>query len=88
MYFEACKKTLFLTMADTQQTFPDPHTFTTADIKTKMRHIHTSIVSSNKIGTYNVCYLQLFSHLIIKLTPEPCVGVLQLYFSNVKSGDT
>ena len=37
------KKTLFLTTAATQQTFP--HTVTTTDIKTNMRHIHTSIVS-------------------------------------------
>ena len=40
-------KTLFLTMATTQQTFPQtpPHTVTTTDIKTNMHHIHTSIVS-------------------------------------------
>ena len=38
------KKTLFLTTAATQQIFPQtPHT--TTDIKTNMRHIHTSIVS-------------------------------------------
>ena len=37
------KKTLFLTTAATQQT--DPHTVTTTDIKTNMRHRHTSIVS-------------------------------------------
>ena len=43
------KKTLFLTTAATQQTFPqtptDPHTVITTDIKTNMHHIHTSIVS-------------------------------------------
>ena len=38
------KKTLSL-ITDMKQTFPDPHTFTTTDIKTNMRHIHTSIVS-------------------------------------------
>ena len=40
------KKTLFLTTAATQHTFPQTsHTVTTTDIKTNMRHIHTSIVS-------------------------------------------
>ena len=39
------KKTLFLTTAATQQTFPQTPTVTTTDIKTSMRHIHTSIVS-------------------------------------------
>ena len=39
------KKTLFLTTAATQQTIStDPHTITTTDIKTNMRHIHTSIL--------------------------------------------
>ena len=38
-------KTLFLTTAATQQTFPQTPTVTTTDIKTNMRHIHTSIVS-------------------------------------------
>ena len=36
---------LFLTAAATQQTFPHPHTVTTTDIKTNMRHIYTSIAS-------------------------------------------
>ena len=40
------KKQLFLTTVATQKNIPtDPHTFTTTDIKTNMRHIHTSIVS-------------------------------------------
>ena len=41
------KKTLFLTTAATQQTFPQTLQYqpTTTDIKTNMRHIHTSIVS-------------------------------------------
>ena len=38
-------KTLSLTTAATQQTFPHTPTVTTTDIKTNMRHIHTSIVS-------------------------------------------
>ena len=39
-------KTLSLTTAATQQTFPtDLHTVTTRDIKTNVRHIHTYIVS-------------------------------------------
>ena len=39
------KITLFLTTPATQQTFPQTLTVTTTDIKTNMRHIHTSIVS-------------------------------------------
>ena len=36
-----------LTMAATQQTFPQTPTVTTTDIKTNMCHIHTSIVSAS-----------------------------------------
>ena len=39
------KKHYFLTTAATQQTIPQTPTVTTTDIKTNMRHIHTSIVS-------------------------------------------
>ena len=44
------KKSLFLTTATIQQTFPQtppPHTVTTTDIKTNMCHIHISIVSKH-----------------------------------------
>ena len=39
------KHPLFLTTAATTNITTDPHTVTTTELKTKMRHIHTSIVS-------------------------------------------
>ena len=47
------KKILFLTTAATQQTFPQTHTVTTIDIKTNMRHLHTSIVSRHLVTRGN-----------------------------------
>ena len=57
------KNQLSLTTAATQQIFPqNPHTVTTSDIETNMRHIHTSIVSR---------YLATRSNNKIVRTPLP-----------------
>ena len=45
LHHSKAKKHYFLTTAATQQHSHRPHTVTTTDIKTNMRHIHTSIVS-------------------------------------------
>ena len=47
------KNTIFINGRYTTNIATDPHTFTTTDIKTNMRHIHTSIVSRHLVTRGN-----------------------------------